>query len=886
MNVSGLAAEKPGFEVRTRESPWGITSLKWSAKPDLEFVRPGSALGDVTVRCRTGAEGWREFKSGGVVTTCHVGVSKLELTQEFEQANERLVWGLTLRNAGAADIEAGDLALSLPMYNNYSKNTEETFERRVFRHAFIGGEGSWVYWQPAGGGGPYLLMSACRGTGLEFFSINAFDYAWGGGDYRVYVHSAAYADTEKRGTWRQTRTSVVLKPGQERTYSFVFTWAGSIDELRQAIRREAGLDVRVAPGMVVPQDLRVNLALGSADKIDSMTPEFPGLTRVKYVGEKAGYSVYSIEFRKLGESLLTVDRGGRKTVLEFFVTQPVETLVKKRAAFIAANQQHRDPSKWYDGLFSLWDVRQPQGKNLLGPDNPGGQYPYAVSGSDDPSNSKGVFLSEKNVAYPDVREIEALEYYLEHFVWGKLQRTDKETPHPYGVYGCDSWYENRNSPTGLNSGGHGQEQMWRTFDYTTFFTLYLNMYRIAKANPSVCKYLDAKGYLERAYGTARAFFEVPYNINMQGWDFNGWCDWAFKIGNFHEKYLVDIIGALEREGQPERARYLRGEWEKKVRFFVCGDKYPWTSEMPIDSTAFESTYAAARYALGRDLPAVANLWTDKKTGNSYSYPAMTKEMKDDFLERQLRANLACRGWLEPSYYHMGSDFRGCGSACYCLSYMSQIGGWAILDYGARFAGNPADWVQLGYASMLSSWALVNAGDAASNYGFFYPGKLHDGAAGWGFLPQQVGSEWNPATQGISRGPWPVDGEIDHGFTAGIEGAAAVVIEDPVFGLICYGGTVEKRGSALRILPKDGIRQRTHVVAGNRRVHIELDCDGFAKDQPVVVDGGKVSFQLEQRVPAAHRTSVKIEGIAGLELVINGKKTAIRSGIGEFAFGSR
>ena len=39
--------------------------------------------------------------------------------------------------------------------------------------------------------------------------------------------------------------------------------------------------------------------------------------------------------------------------LEFFVTEPLENLIQKRAAFIVNNQQHRDPAKWYDGLYRL-----------------------------------------------------------------------------------------------------------------------------------------------------------------------------------------------------------------------------------------------------------------------------------------------------------------------------------------------------------------------------------------------------------------------------------------------------------------------------------------------------------------------------------------------------
>lgn len=33
-----------------------------------------------------------------------------------------------------------------------------------------------------------------------------------------------------------------------------------------------------------------------------------------------------------------------------------------------------------------------------------------------------------------------LEYFVEHFVWGKHQRTDEETPYPYGIDGSESTY--------------------------------------------------------------------------------------------------------------------------------------------------------------------------------------------------------------------------------------------------------------------------------------------------------------------------------------------------------------------------------------------------------------------------------------------------------------
>ena len=886
------AAGGEAFDVKLDAARGGITRLASPKSPALNFILDGAMLGEVEIRVRSAGGPWRDNRTaasadirqarleadGRTLSVTYPrpskaagGVRDVVLTETYALKADSLEWTIHLQNATDGPLEIGDLALPLRMNNAYTKDAEETFARRVFRHAFISGHGSFLFWLPAGGAGPHLVMMPRQDTKLEMFTDRDTDYATGRGEYRVFIHSAATGG-ELAGTWRQKHTSAVLQsrgtPGDQMTCGFSFRWADDYRGVREALYQGGGFDIRVTPGMVVPEDLSALVALRTSSRIESITAEHPKQTSLEYVGAKQKDThIYKVKFSRLGENMLTVNcAGGRSMVLEFFVTEPLETLVKKRAAFIAGRQQHRCLDKWYDGLLSLWDVRQPAGRNLLGPENLGGQAAYAVSGSDDPSNSKCIYLSQKNVAYPEAREIEALEYFIEHFVWGKHQRTDREQPHPYGIYGSDSWRQCRTSSTGLNSGGHGQERMWRTFDYTTYFALYYNMYRIARQNPQLVKYLDANGYLERAYGTARAYFEIPYSIRMKGWDFNGWCDWAYKVGNFHEKYLLDIIAALDECGQPEKAAWLRGQWEKKVRYFLCDNPYPWASEMPVDSTAYESTYAIARWALqdGAELKPVERLWQDKNSLRWYSYGEIDRKRREDFLHRQLLANLACRGWLEASYYHLGSDFRASGSGGYTLSYMSQMGGWAILDHALRFADEPAELAQLGYASLLSSWALVNSGRPETNYGYWRPGAAqHDGAAAWGFMPQKSGREWNPACQAIHRGPWPVDGEIDHGLAAGVEAAATVVIKDPIFGLIAYGGLLKQSGGMIEVIPRDGVRQQFWLVRGRQRLHVTLERDGFAQEEPIVAgpSPGALRFVLENRSGSGHTTRLGISGLS-------------------------
>jgi hypothetical protein len=175
---------------------------------------------------------------------------------------------------------------------------------------------------------------------------------------------------------------------------------------------------------------------------------------------------------------------------------------------------------------------------------------------------------------------------------------------------------------------------------------------------------------------------------------------------------------------------------------------------------------------------------------------------------------------------------------------------------------------LGYASILSSWALVNSGDEQSNYGYWFTGKLHDGSVGWGFCPQKIGQEWNRGCWnkkdgGVPRGIWPVCGEIDHGLTAGIEAACTIVYDDPIFGLIAYGGVLNNEEDHIKVYCRDGVRQRLYCyVNENIRVKISLDRDGFDKNVLVKIfkDITEINFNLESRNQNSHTTNLTIRGL--------------------------
>jgi hypothetical protein len=222
---------------------------------------------------------------------------------------------------------------------------------------------------------------------------------------------------------------------------------------------------------------------------------------------------------------------------------------------------------------------------------------------------------------------------------------------------------------------------------------------------------------------------------------------------------------------------------------------------------------------------------------------------------------------------MGSDLRGNGNISYTLSYMSQMGGWGILDYAYDYAADPAKYLRLGYPSYLSSFALINSGTAESNYGYWYPGKDNDGGASGGFEPRPWGRAWL-GNKEMGRGPWWYSGEIELGLSGALRDAATVVVDDPVFGRYAYGGTIARHGGVTEVVPHDGLRERLHIFTGHQRAHLILDRDALAAGRPIRYDDAlkHLHFTIENHANATHSTVVSLAGLppGGYRLLVDGK----------------
>ncbi|MDD4697469.1 MAG: DUF5695 domain-containing protein [Fermentimonas sp.] len=854
-------------EMSVQFNRTGISAI-YSHKDTLKAnpVRFGDAWGKANIVYKVGSGAWLNVNTSNTVinrpspnkivySNSNEGTT-MNLYRTFEKFDNKVQCKIKAVSRVSFPQTIGDFYFDFPVNTpqNFSK-PDDIFEQGYVKHQYIGGNGSFLFYTRGSGQPPFLVVTPNKGTHFEYFENDD-----------IYIHSALSASKHEKGSWRQENSEIVLAPkgeeGSSVEYGFVFEWANSYEEIRDILYNNGLFDIRVIPGMTIPKDLSCKISIRTKNHIDSIVAEYPDKTSITYLETTPDNNIYEIEFEQLGENLITIHYNhSEKTILEFFSTEPIDTLIQKRANFIAESQQHKDPTKWYNGLYSVWDM---ENKKLRGPDDTDGfdhWWGYVLA-ADDPGLCKAPFLAAKNVYLPIDNEIESIEYYIENYVWGGLQRTDKEYPYPYGIYGVPNWKVNRGGVAEraeIRNTNLDKMPVWRAYDYPHIFMLYYHMFQIAEFYPNKVKFRDAKGYLDLAYNTAKAYFTYPYEI-LPYYEIYQW-------GYYNELVLMPLIDDLEKYGMSDEANWLRSEWEKKVKYFIYDDKYPYRSEYPFDRTAFESSYALAKYGVLNKMKPDENLWYDVNREKWYSHNKVNQDDSRDFMERQHYAGLAIRGWIEPAYYHYGADFS--------LSYMARMGGWSILDYGLNFSDKPWDWIQLGYASYLSSFALINTGNEETNYGYWYPGKENDGATGWAYNNKKYGSIWLQ-NRDHTRGAWNYDGEADLGNGAIFRMSSTILAKDPLFGWFAFGGKMDQKDKVLSVYPRDGVRNRFWIIDENDKIGIEVNRDGFAKGTPVLYSEADetVEFYLENRLNDEHKTTLTLKSDDDWELYLDNQKISL------------
>jgi len=823
----------------TKVSAEGVSDIFCSFDPlRTQVVRATEAYGILQVRYRVGDELFsantsmmsaeEEFsREKDKMTACftyRTDDGALVIRNCFTLAAGDFIHDFSFENALGQEVEIVDLSTHFPSNTHFGWG--EPAGDKLIGHNFVGGHGSYIYYTRCDHNGPFLMILPSGETKLEYFftersrTLKKWREGARGEYFKGYIHAKAAlaeAQEEHGTTWRHPVSSKTLAPGEKAEYRLTYFWVDGNDEaVRDALYERGTLDILSVPGYTLPRDMDAKLSVRTKYQDIEVIPEYPESTEVKLVSHEGDRYIYDIKLTKLGENKLTLryDGGKKWTDVQYFITQPVKTLLAKRAKFISEHQV-RDESLWYNGLLA--EINNETGV-WLGPDNYDGIHGwriYAVT-CDDPALGMPAFLSGQLAEHPVQEQVEAMDYYIENFIWGGMQMTEEEE-YPYGVYGTPDWHMNRTAEDhGLGSTPvPGRLHMWRIYDYPHVALMYFNMYRIARDYPEIKTALTKEEYLKRAYQTARAQFIYP--MELDGWT-------AYHTGTYNELCYEEIIQELRKCGYEMWAQRLQFHWDRKVKYFVTEATDIFGSEYPFDTTGFESTHVFARNALRTALPSVSRL-------EHFRRKEMTYDKAVSFMRSQLHCNLACRGTIEPSWFWYGSDYRSCNYNT-LLSYMSTMGGASILDYSLHYTEEPFEFMRIGFGAMLSSLAIINAGDEESNYGYWFPGKEMDGTSCGVYDALPYGETW--LDQKHHRGPWYYSGESDLAYCGALHGLSTVFAKDPIFGEFVYGGRLNETEDAWLVSTSDGVDRRFHYVAEDQQLNFHIDRGHFSAENPITV----------------------------------------------------
>ncbi len=483
-----------------------------------------------------------------------------EVVQPFPQ----VVWEVEIRNRGRVSIEIGELGFPLAFntfYDGFGWSDDQLkrlWTSRLYVHKFIGGAASWVHAQRMTSEPPGLLVFPGDDHGWEFFaSVSASiktPHQWEGIPV-VYAFSRATADREGWAKWWNEHTSFILEPGDSRTFQvrFVPTDRDREDGVNQTLAACGRPSIRVLPSCVAPMGVPIEVEVMGVEPTRFYVSKDAQLV-VKRLEDRALCSVLPTEPGRL--RLTFEDQHGRVSHLHLMFTEPIEDLIKKRAAYIATTQVVEDESSPLHHAITLTDTQT--NEPVTDPDE------FAGSSGIECSIADALFLAEKNAHYPSRSEIAVLDQYLVDFL-----QDDIQNPSDFSVGSV------------LADGSGLGAYAGRPATYPPVFGLYHAMYRIAKTYGETR--LRPEDYLRSAARTALAMFRF------------GWRHYVRTVGLTGYARVYDILTDLEAEGLGEEFASLQQMVDHKARELVKM-QYPYAGESALDTSGFEEVVRAALYA--------------------------------------------------------------------------------------------------------------------------------------------------------------------------------------------------------------------------------------------------------------------------------------------------
>jgi hypothetical protein len=608
----------------------------------------------------------------------------------------QILWDLRIANRGKRSIEIGELAFPLALNNFYDgfgwsdDHLRRLWTSRVYVHQFLGGSASWVFAQRMNAEPPGLLIFPGDQTAWEFWchvpASLTTPHQWEGIPV-VYVYSRAVVEREGWTGWANEHTSLILEPGDSREFQMRFVPADrdKQDGLHQTLLACGRPSIRLLPSAVAPVDvgIAVEVAGGAPTEFHSSDDAVLEVDS----DEEGGFCF--VRPKEPGPVRLSItDLQGRTSHVHLMFTEPLETLIRSRAEWIAKNQVERNRLSPLDSAILLTNIQT--GRRVTDREE------YSGASGIECSLADALFLAEKNTIFPNREEIQILNDYIARFLLDDIQN-----PGDYSVASV------------LADSKLGGTYSGRPLTYPHVWNLYRSMYMIAKSYGET----DEKPitYLQRAANTAQAMFRF------------GWRHYVRTVGLLGYARIYDLLDDLLSEGLLAERNELLPLVESKAQQ-LCRMSYPYAGESVLDTSGLEDVFCAARFLqndehLERTMRCA---YAARSLSPSWWWYGSDKRCWDGADSTPFRA-LADRGES-------------------CLAHTTIPNSLLFFHSLDRdYLAVPEAYMRLAFGGMLGPWALVRSDggasmcftpDLASKHRGFNP---YTGSSGLGYYHYLVGA---------------------------------------------------------------------------------------------------------------------------------------------------
>jgi len=585
----------------------------------------------------------------------------------------QIVWELELRNTGRATWEIGELGFPMA-FNTFldgfgwdDEQLEKLWNSRFHVHKFIGGAASWMHVQRMNGEAPGLLIFPGKDSAWELChmvpsSMNT-QYQWEGIPV-LYAHSAAL--TEREG-WQRIygeSTSLILEPGDSRKYEMRFAVIDSDrhDGVGMALAQCGRPSVRLLPSAVVPVGVGAGVEVQGQPMISAnlvtMGPDGKAQTAVAELDkDEQGGFVY-LRPEKPGPMTLQVETADSLANVHLMAIEPIETLIKKRAQFIAERQVVRDERSPLNYAIVMFDRRE--GAQVLLPNQ------YMEPSGIESSVADALFLAEKNTLYPDRGQIQVLDEYCDRFLLARVQNPATAAVASY-----------------LGEFSAVGEGFGRPMGYPLVASLHHAMSRVARTFGETRH--DRMTYLVRAWRTAMAMFQY------------GWRHYVRTVGVLGFSQFYGLVEDLRAHDMADEADRLLEQMEAKAEELTAM-RSPYAGETAIDTSGLEEVFAAAKHL------------------NDDAH--LERTVRAAFAARSLSPTW---WWYGSDKRYEGTEstpleaYLDKGEACLAHTTIpNSLIFFSLLD--RDYLGLPDAYMRMAFAGMLGPWALVGPeGEAAMSF---------------------------------------------------------------------------------------------------------------------------------------------------------------------------